>query len=457
MPASRPGSADSSSMLGRLQREGPAPLSERLDPQLFECRAGVMQFYFPDSQDQVDPSFDFITEQRSIHRVRQRDDRYAHEVIDPPPYDGLLISKPIVDGMRGTTGKYTEAQRNRLHREGAKRFFRLDRKDADLRIMGDCGAFTYVREHEPPYSIEEVLDFYEECGLDLGIAMDHLIFGYDAGLDAKSSSDVPEQWWFRQDLTIELATEFLQLHRSRRCRFEPIAVAHGWSPLSYARAVAELQDIGYSRIALGGMVPLRTPDILDTLKAISVELDPGAQLHLLGITRTAHVQSFAGFGVTSFDSTSPFRQAFMDETDNYYTLDGSFVAIRVPQVDGNTRLRKQVIAGLVDQRSARRLERDSLSGLRRYDSGRTGVEGVLGPIRGYEELLGTKKDRSVEYRRTLEAMPWKRCGCTVCREIGVEVIIFRGAERNRRRGFHNLSVFSERLSRELDRANASNW
>ena len=39
-------------------------------------------------------------------------------------------------------------------------------------------------------------------------------------------------------------------------------------------------------------------------------------------------------------------------------------------------------------------------------------------------------------------------------EIGVEVIIFRGADRNRRRGFHNLTVFSERLRRELDRADA---
>ncbi len=413
-----------------------------------------MQFYFPDSQDQVDPSFDFITEQRSIHRVRQRDDRYAHEVLDPPPYDGLLISKPIVDGLPGAGAKYTEAQRNRLHREGAKRFFRLDQRDANLKIMGDCGAFTYVREHEPVYAVEEVLDFYEECGLDLGIAMDHLIFGYDPELDAKSAADVPEEWRFRQDLTIELAAEFLQLHRARRCRFEPLAVAHGWSPLSYARAVTQLQAIGYGRIALGGMVPLKTPDILDSLKEVSVALDPAAQLHLLGVTRTAHVQDFAGFGVTSFDSTSPFRQAFKDEKDNYYTLDGSFVALRIPQVDGNTRLRRLVAAGLVDQRAARRLERACLSRLRSYDKGGAGVESVLDAIREYAELLGAKKDRSAEYQRTLEAKPWRQCSCTVCREIGVEVIIFRGADRNRRRGFHNLAVFSERLRRELDRADA---
>ena len=49
------------------------------------ARGTSMRFFFPDSQDQVDPSFDFMTEQRSIYRVRQRDDRYAHEVIQPPP------------------------------------------------------------------------------------------------------------------------------------------------------------------------------------------------------------------------------------------------------------------------------------------------------------------------------------------------------------------------------------
>ena len=358
----------------------------------------------------------------------------------------------MVDGLPGKTGKYTEAQRNRLYREGAKRFFRLNQKDRNLKIMGDCGAFTYLREEEPVYTVEEVLSFYAECGLDLGIAVDHLIFGYDATLDTKSATDVPEEWKFRQELTIEFAAEFLQLHRARRCRFEPMAVAHGWSPLSYAKAVLQLQDIGYDRIAIGGMVPLKSPDILDTLKEISVVLDPLVQLHLLGVTRTAHLQDFTGFGVTSFDSTSPFVQAFKDEKDNYHTLDGSFVAIRIPQVDGNTRLRKQVTAGLVDQRSARRLERDCLSRLRSYDRDCTGVESILHAIRAYEELFGTKKDRSAEYRRTLEAEPWKQCPCTVCTEIGVEVIIFRGADRNRRRGFHNLAVFSQRLRRELSRS-----
>ena len=38
-----------------------------------------MKFFFPDSQDQVDPSFNFETEERSELRLRHRDDHYAHE------------------------------------------------------------------------------------------------------------------------------------------------------------------------------------------------------------------------------------------------------------------------------------------------------------------------------------------------------------------------------------------
>lgn len=408
-----------------------------------------MKFYFPDSQDQVDPSFDFLTEERSVHRVRQRDDRYAHEVIDPAPYDGLLVSKPIVDGLTGSGGKYTVAQRNRLYREGARRFFRLGNGSSALEVMGDCGAFTYVREHKPLYTVDEVIDFYEGCDFDVGIAVDHVVFGYDAMLDEGAQGDVPDDWRFRQDLTIELADEFLIAHRRRSCKFEPVAVAHGWSPRSYADAVGQLQTVGYGRIALGGMVPLKTLDILASLNAVGSIVAPRTELHLLGVTRTAHVQDFARYGVTSFDSTSPFRQAFKDDKDNYYALDRSYVAIRVPQVDGNTRLRSRVAAGNVDQRQARRLERACLERLRKFDVDGCTLDAVIDAVCSYNALLGETKDRSSAYAETLEARPWKSCTCTVCKEIGVEVIIFRGADRNRRRGFHNLSVFARRLSRDL--------
>jgi hypothetical protein len=408
-----------------------------------------VKFFFPDSQDQVDPSFDFKTEQRSIHRVRQRDDRYAHEVLTPVPYDGLLVSKPIVDGLLGAAGKYTAAQRNRLYRDGAHRFFRLTNGSSRLQIMGDCGAFTYVREREPIYTVDEVIDFYDGCGFDIGIAPDHVVFGYDPSLD-EAHDEIPDEWTFRQKLTLSLAEAFLTAHAKRECRFLPVAVAHGWSPQSYAASVEALQRLGYRRIAMGGMVPLKTPDILESLKAVRRVLHRGTELHLLGVTRTAHVRDFARYGVTSFDSTSPFRQAFKDDKDNYYALDRTYVAIRVPQVDGNTKLRTRVTAGAVDQRKARQLEKLCLDRLRKYDRDQCALPAVLDAVCSYNELLREQKDRSDKYAETLMARPWQACPCAVCREIGVEVIIFRGADRNRRRGFHNLAVFAERLRRDLN-------
>ena len=73
---------------------------------------------------------------------------------------------------------------------------------------------------------------------------------------------------------------------------------------------------------------------------------------------------------------------------------------------------------------------------------------ALSALRGYDELQG-RKDLTERYRETLEDRPWRRCRCGVCASAGVEVIIFRGTERNKRRGFHNLFMFNQRLQGHL--------
>jgi hypothetical protein len=292
-----------------------------------------MKFFFPDSQDQIDPGFDLLTEERSPLRVRQRDDLYVHEALSEPVIDGLLVSKAIVDGLPGAAGKYTLAQRHRLYRAGVREFFRLDAAPGRRVVtMGDCGAFSYWRDEVPPYTPDQVIDFYQECGFDLGISVDHVILGYDPG----ASQRRPE-WQGRQQLTLDLADHFLTRCRARQVRFEPVGVAQGWSPPSYAHAVRELQKTGYTRIAVGGMVPLKTHEILDCLQQISAVLDPVTQLHLLGITRCAQMAEFAALGVTSFDSTSAFRQAFKDDKDNYHTPDRTYTASRRSTATRNSR------------------------------------------------------------------------------------------------------------------------
>ncbi|GAA2607346.1 tRNA-guanine transglycosylase DpdA [Streptomyces axinellae] len=402
-----------------------------------------MKFYFPDSQDQVSPTYDFLNDEYSPFRVRQRDDRYAHQVVSPAPYRGILVSKAIVDGSAKGAGKYTAPQRERLYRLGVREFFRLPE---EMDSLGDCGAFNYIDETIPPYSIDEVLDFYEGCQFDEGVSIDHVIFGYKP---EASDADVDPAWAERRRISLRLAEDFLAGVEARKSNLIPFGAAQGWSPASYADSVVQLQDMGYKRIALGGMVPLKTNEIMDCLDKIEEVRDKAnTTLHLLGITRIGSMEEFSKRGVASFDSTSAFRQAFMDERNNFHTSEGTYTAIRVPQVDGNPTLKRQILAGVVSQPAAIKAERECLQALREYGKEQLGLSEALTALETYLKLVDEKKWAKYHenYTKTLSDRPWKHCPCLICKELGVEVVIFRGTERNKRRGFHNMTVLQAKMN-----------
>ena len=54
-----------------------------------------------------------------------------------------------------------------------------------------------------------------------------------------------------------------------------------------------------------------------------------------------------------------------------------------------------------------------------------------------------------EYQETLRERPWEKCNCPICHEHGIEVCIFRGNDRNRRRGFHNTRQFYDEFEGDL--------
>lgn len=394
-----------------------------------------MRFYFPDSQDQIDPHFDFVAEAHPPLRRRQRDDRYAHEVFREAPYDGILISKSSVDGLGGAA-RYNRGHRRRLFREGMRKFFRLDVATGPrIATIGDCGAFSYVEKIAPPYRVDEVIDFYELTGVDAGLSVDHIVRSFSASGETPPPSELD-----RHAITLALAEEFIARHRRRGCGFEPVGVAQGYDPASYAEAVARLEAMGYGRIAVGGMASLKSTQITKVLEAISRRRAPETRLHLLGISRLEELDLEA-HGVESTDSTTPFRQAFMDGSNNLYAPGTAFTAIRVPQSDGNRRMRALIAAGRLEQGLVRRLEGDALAALRAFDDGAVALEETLDAVCAYASLLDPR-DRREAYRRTLVAAPWRTCRCEICVDVGIEVALFRGAERNKRRGFHNLYVHS---------------
>lgn len=412
-----------------------------------------MKFFFPDSQDTVSPGFDFEKETFPKDRFRQLDDLYAHEVFRSEiPFDGLLVSKAIVHGVEGS-GKYTRAQVLRFEREGVREFFRLNSLPKHLEVIGDCGAFSYVKHKVPPpeFSVDRVLEFYEAGRFDYGVSVDHVILAYIPKAD-QGQVEVPADVRERQEMTLALAEEFLRKHHAQRLSFTPMGVAQGWSPKSYRYAVESLLKMGYRYIALGGMVPLKTPDILACLEEIAdLPLDASTRFHLLGITRTEHVSRFAAYKVASIDSTSPLLQAFKDEKDNYFTMGRTYAAIRIPQVDKNPGLSRQIKSGRISQDKARVLERRALGAMKEFEAGLLGVDAVLDILAEYEEFYDPKhvEKHRVLYREVLMDTPWRTCPCDVCKALGYHVILFRGAERNRRRGFHNLWMFRRQLERAL--------
>jgi len=405
-----------------------------------------MKFYFPDSQDLVDPSFDFETEKRSETRIRQRDDLYAHEVFKKPPYDGMLVSKAIVEGTGKGTGRYTLGQQRRFAVEGVKEFLRLP---GGMEVIGDCGAFTYVKEPVPPVTVDDVIRFYEEAGFDYGAAIDHIILQYNSNWDSTlpGIDIVPEDCIERQQLTIELARSFFRTCKKQKTGFEPLGIVQGWSPKSYSAAFSALQKMGYKYIALGGLVPLQSNEIMEILERISPKLKTETRLHLFGVTRLDYIKQFAQHGVVSFDSTSPLTQAFKEDKENYYGAKRKYAAIRVPQVDVNVKLKNRILSGEVNQRDAFRLERECLDALQLFDRRRYPRAKLIELLIEYQTLFGSTRNYAAEYEATLRDRPWKECKCAVCQELGINVLIFRGAERNRRRGFHNVYVTFNRLKR----------
>jgi hypothetical protein len=225
-----------------------------------------------------------------------------------------------------------------------------------------------------------------------------------------------------------------------------------------ARAARQLWKMGYRYLAVGGMVPLRTPQIKAAIGAIRDVLPADALLHILGFAKADDIDSFASLRITSFDTTSPLLRSFKDKKSNYYLpgKDGRlkyYTAIRIPQAIENTKLMRLVKQGIARQEKIVDLERAALDHLRGFDAGRVSLEKALGSMLAYGSLaeLGapvealpgsaTVAELKAAYLRTLTDRPWKQCGCAICKALSVEVIIFRGSNRNKRRGIHNMGVY----------------
>lgn len=429
-----------------------------------------MKFLYSDTQDYVDPNYDFISDRSNPNRERYWDDVYAHEIMHTTPYDGLLVSMSAVRQAKGVANskvRYSTSEEQLLLRIGARKFLRLtDPAFRDLMILGDCGAFAYADKAEPAYSPEEVVEFYLDAGFTHGISPDHIIFECNL-----ANPDIPDQadGFERYQVTLENARKFIELVRKAGNPFEPLGAVQGWSPQSMAEASAELVRMGYHYLAIGGLVKLKVDAIKQVLETIRRKIGPEPKLHLLGFAKADHIHQFTGYGITSFDSTSPLIRAFKDEKSNYYLENPEggldyYTAIRIPQALENTRLMQGIKSGLFRSEDLVKLEQRALKTLRNFDKDKGTLEDTVDTVIEYHNYLlqgqgvdpkSTEKELSLvraRIERTLRSQPWKRCKCAICQSVGVEVIIFRSSNRNKRRGFHNLGVYHQHLKNTLERS-----
>jgi hypothetical protein len=418
------------SVEGSTLRAGP-PNGERGERSL--------QFYLPNFEDLVDPGYDFIRDEPSPDRGnRFLHDWYAHQFFDEPIFDGVLMSKTVVPSRVEALIR----KAGNIHT-----FLSLD---PTVPVMGDCGAYTYRNCQVPPYTTSEILDYYETLGFTYGVSIDHLIF----------SSFSPEEQLRRWNLTLRNAREFLQQHRAGGYTFTPVGIAQGTSPERYAEAVHQLVAMGYDHLALGGLARSGDRTIREVLEAVSPELVEGIDLHLFGVARLSLIPDLLRYGVTMVDSAAPIRRAFLGgNEDNYWAADGKrYAAIRIPDATSKRTKRgvispDDVVNGDIEVDSTEglvKLEQRALSQLRAYDRGEADLQETLDAVLAYDRLFGKNRDHELWYRRVLEDRPWQECGCPICQRVDVEVIIFRGNNRNRRRGFHNVKVFYEQFKEAVN-------
>lgn len=408
-----------------------------------------LNYFMPDWEDYLDPGYDFLNDSFSWDSG-ERNRLYAHELFkNRPLYDGILISLGHIFMGKGFV------------RNGLKPNIKLSptRKYLHLRpqhlVMGDCGAFSYRHKVIPPFSVEDVVRLYTSLKVDIGASIDHIPFG-DVEENGQLRPLKPREIEERIELTSKLARDFLSV-ASKQIKFVPMGVIQAKSSDEYASLAHDYISAGYQYIAIGGLVPRKNREILGITEAVFSKIHQllprsasTIRVHLFGVLREEIMPRLKDLGVASFDSGSYLRKAWLRSDKNYLSTHGKwYSAIRVPYSSDPRFVRNAHEKGVSDK-ELQELEKRCLHLLRQYDQKLVTIPDILDTIVLYDKLLLRNSDTNdlrEKYELTLKETPWRYCNCPVCRSLGIEVIIFRGFNRNKRRGFHNTWVFYKRLRR----------
>ncbi len=434
-----------SQIKGFLSKTG---ASERHKPILPEPGSQKISYFLPDWDDLLDPHFDFDKDSFSGATRREREDKHCCVLMKPKRMcDGVLVSLAQHVTSKGPLRRILGTEANSLAPRNLRSLFGLEE---DQSLFGDCGAFSYVNETHPAISVEQAVALYELHGFDYGASVDHIPVPFITRNGAKKVLKKGERM-ARIETTKKNAAHFIELAKERKVRFTPVGTIQALSASGYAEMAHHYHELGYRHLALGGLVPLTdrvVEEIVTEVMRAVTKLKPRPWIHLFGIFRPKLQAKFRELKVDSFDSASYFRKAWLRSDQNYLAPNGKwYAALRVPMTaDGRTRVRLEK-SGL-DIKSLVTLETKVLKLLNQYDHGKIDHREILEAILEYDSQLTRSSDvRSLRetYARTLRDCPWRSCDCPFCFKAGIHMLIFRGSNRNKRRGAHNTLMLYGKL------------
>ncbi|MDD2211707.1 MAG: tRNA-guanine transglycosylase DpdA [Clostridia bacterium] len=413
---------------------------KRHKPILPEPGSGRVCYFLPDWDDLLDEDFDFESDSFSGLSRKQRNDKHCCVLMQPKRMcDGILVSLAQHVTSKGPLRRIMGTESASLAPNNLRRRFGLSN---DQSLFGDCGAFSYVNEDEPAISVEQALALYDLHGFDFGASVDHMPVSFirRKGKKIKLSE---EERLSRVEITKQNAELFINLVKQRQVSFIPVGTIQALNADECAQTARDYHLMGYRHLAIGGLVPMPDSVVKETVKRVMAAvslLEPRPWVHLFGIFRPKLQALFRELKVDSFDSASYFRKAWLRSDQNYLASNGEwYAAIRVPMTsDGRTRKRLEESGLQIEQ--LEKQESKVLGMLCQYDRDEIGMQEVLDAVIEYDELLTRSSDvgslRS-KYQRTLRDRPWENCDCPFCRKTGIHMLIFRGSNRNKRRGAHN--------------------
>lgn len=412
-------------------------------------------YFFPDWDDYI--SKPFVHETDEVNGSESGTKKlYAHELFGnaKTPYDGILVSLAQLQTGKGALSRLDPDKGDDTD---LRRQMKVPKR---LVLFGDCGAFSYASENEPPFSPARAAQLYDRFGFDIGASVDHIplpeIAVRNKNGDVVREPLSPADRRKRMQLTKDNAKKFLAVCRRNQYSFVPLGVIQGLDVRSYVQCAHDYIDMGYQHVALGGLVPRQDKEIMSICYAVREAIQSRTRtrrqnvwLHLFGILRPKLQATFRLLGISSFDSASYLRKAWLRSDQNYLSPDGNgwYSTIRVP-IAKSKRMRESAEKHDIDKDTLAAMEFRCLEALSDFDGSSKTHKEVVDSVNDYGPLLERRGEDNHFYEKhtaLLTDKPWEKCRCPICKEIGIDVVVFRGAGRNKRRGFHNTWIFYHKI------------